>query len=246
MHQLASYISAFILSPVHWILLFVIAGFLIRHKRIRKACRIIALLIFILFSNPLLMSWLANKWQTPRGVINPSKKYSCGIVLGGFASLDADESPYFNGAADRFIQVLKLYKVGEIQHILISGGNSKTENASFGEAAWVKNELRVMGVPDSVILIEDRSNNTLDNARNSKVLLDSKHLQPPYLLITSAYHIPRASLLFSKAGVTTEPFACNYSGAFKGFSFSMLLPQLSVLNDWEGYLKEVVGYWWYK
>ncbi|CAN5560372.1 YdcF family protein [soil metagenome] len=246
MHKLASYISAFILSPIHWILLFVIAGFLIRNKRIRKACRIIALLFFIVFSSPLLMNWLSNKWQTPRGVINTSKKYSCGIVLGGFASLDADESAYFNGAADRFIQVLKLYKVGEIQHILISGGNSKAGNENFREAAWVKNELLVMGVPDSVILIEDLSNNTLDNARNSKALLDSNHLQPPYLLITSAYHMPRAALLFNKAGVTTEPFAGNYSGAKRSFSISMLLPQLSVLSDWEGYLKEMVGYWWYK
>jgi uncharacterized SAM-binding protein YcdF (DUF218 family) len=192
------------------------------------------------------MNWLANKWQTPRGVINASKKYSCGIVLGGFASLDADESAYFNGAADRFIQVLKLYKVGEIQHILISGGNSKAGSQAFREAAWVKNELVTMGVPDSVILIEDRSNNTLDNARNSKELLDSGHLQPPYLLITSAYHMPRATLLFNKAGVRTEQFACNYSGAKQGLSISMLLPRLSVLSDWEGYLKEAVGYWWYK
>jgi len=246
MHQLASTLLTFFLSPLHWILIFVIASFLLRKTQLRKACRIIALFIFLIFSSPILLNWYTKKWQGPRGVINPAKVYSCGIVLGGFASVDADDNAYFNGSADRFIQALKLYKVGEIQHILISGGNGKKDSKNFGEAAWVKNELITMGVPDSAILIEDRSSNTLENALNSKKILDAKHLNPPYLLITSAYHIPRATLLYNKAGVITEPFACNYAAGNRGFSFSLLLPQLGVLGSWESYLKETAGYLWYK
>lgn len=246
MHRLASFISSLILSPVYWILILVTASFLFRNKRIKKASRIAALCIFLIFSNPVILSWFAKKWQGPRGIINPAKVYSCGIVLGGFASMDAEEFAYFNGSADRFIQVLKLYKVGEIQHILISGGNGNQEKKGFQEAAWVKNELTVMGVPDSVIFIEDKSTNTADNAINSKKILDSIHLKPPYLLVTSAYHIPRATLLFNKAGVATEPFACNYSAGNGAVNFSSFLPRLWVLGTWETYLKEAAGYWWYK
>jgi uncharacterized SAM-binding protein YcdF (DUF218 family) len=246
MHRFASIISSFLLSPICWILAFVIAGFLFRNKRIRRACRITALCIFIVFSSPLLLHWFATKWQGERGIIDTSKVYSCGIVLGGFASVDADNYAYFNGAADRFIQVLKLYKVGVIQHILVSGGNGKDNKKSFREAVFVKDELVTLGVPDSAILIEDRSTNTAQNAINSKKILDAHHLEPPYLLITSANHIPRATLLFNKAGVVTEPFACNYTAANSAFGFSSLVPQLWVLGEWQGYLKEALGYWWYK
>ena len=66
-----------------------------------------------------------------------------------------------------------------------------------------------MGIPDSVIFVEDRSNDTFDNAVYAKQILDSLQLSPPYLLITSAHHIPRASLIFKNAGVITAPFPCN-------------------------------------
>lgn len=245
MHQLASNVLTFFLSPVHWILILMIGSFLVTDAKLKKTSRIIAVVIFFVFSNPLVMGWYAKKWQGSRGIIDHSKSYSCGIVLGGFASRDADNYAYFNGAADRFIQTLKLYKVGIIQRILISGGNGRSKN-DFREAAWVKNELITLGVPDSVIYIEDRSNNTYDNAIHAKGILDSLQVKPPYLLITSAYHIPRATLLFKKAGITTEPFACNYVTPNKTVSLSAILPQLGTLGTWEAYLKEAAGYLWYK
>jgi uncharacterized SAM-binding protein YcdF (DUF218 family) len=165
----------------------------------------------------------------------------CGIVAGGFASPDTEANGYFNATADRFIQVVKLYNAGKIKHILISGGNGKDTDASFREAAWVKGELLAFRVPDSVIIIEDQSTNTKENARNSKRLLDSLHLTPPYLLITSAYHMPRAKLLFEKSGVPVAAFPCNYGDGMGPFTFSDVIPGFGVLLAWKVYLKEVLG-----
>jgi len=178
--------------------------------------------------------------------INKNAFYSCGIVPGGFASPDALGNGYFNATADRFIQAEKLYKQGNISHILISGGNGKINDETFREGSWVKSELIAMGIPDSVIFTEDQSNNTSDNAVFAKQILDSFGLKPPYLLITSAQHIPRASLLFKNAGVITEPFPCSYIAGRSSFSFSSLIPRPSVLLTWDIYLKETVGYAWYK
>ncbi|MDQ2863455.1 MAG: YdcF family protein, partial [Bacteroidota bacterium] len=109
-----------------------------------------------------------------------------------------------------------------------------------------KDQLIVMGIPDSVIFTEDRSNNTADNAAFAKQILDSLALKPPYLLITSAQHIPRASLLFKNAGVPTKPFPCSYIAGRSSFSFSSLIPQPSVLLTWDFYLKETLAYLIYK
>lgn len=51
-----------------------------------------------------------------------------------------------------------------------------------------KDELLIMGIPASSIFVEDRSNDTFDNAVYAKRILDSLQLSPPYLLITSANH----------------------------------------------------------
>lgn len=61
-----------------------------------------------------------------------------------------------NSTADRFIQAVKLYRLGIIKHILVSGGNGKTDDNHFREGAWVKGELKTFGVPDSSIFVEDR------------------------------------------------------------------------------------------
>ena len=246
MHQLASSILTLLLSPFNWIIVLLLGGYFFRKPFLKKICKITALAIFLVFGNSFLLNWYASKWE-PRPVVIPaSNTYSCGIVPGGFASVDVDDNGYFNGAADRFIQALKLFKQGKITHILISGGNGKFDRKSFREGFWVKGELITMGVPDSVIFVEDRSNNTADNAFYAKQILDSAHLKPPFLLITSAYHMPRASLLFKNTGISTVPFPCNYMAGKERFTLFSLLPHFSVLDDWDSYLKEAAGYLWYK
>ncbi|MDQ2719729.1 MAG: YdcF family protein [Bacteroidota bacterium] len=207
---------------------------------------ILALSLFLVFGNQWLLNLYAKSWQPAPIPLNPAIAYSCGIVPGGFASPDADAKGYFNSAADRFIQAVKLYRLGEIKHILISGGNGKDNEKTFREGAWVKGELKAFGIPDSVSFIEDRSNNTQDNAINSKQILDSLNLKPPYLLITSAFHIPRAALIFKRSGINVVPFPCNYTAGRGSFSFGDLVPRPSVLLSWDIYLKEAVGYFWYK
>ena len=246
MYQFASILLSYLLSPFNLIILLVLAGYFKRKFFAGKVFNVSALCLFLLFSNSWLLNWYAGKWQPSPGIINRKIIYSCGIVPGGFASPDADGKGYFNATADRFIQAVKLFKVGEISHILISGGNGKVDKKSFREGAWTKNELITMGIPDSVIFVEDRSNNTFDNAHFAKSILDSLQLKPPYLLITSAIHVPRASLLFKNAGVAVVPFPCNYFDGRSSFDFSSIWPSPSVLFSWNFYLKEAAGYLWYR
>ena len=207
---------------------------------------IIAIAIFILFSDQWLLDAYAKRWQpAPVSFVN-KETFSCGIVAGGFASPDENANGYFNSSSDRFIQVLKLYNQGVIKNILITGGNGKINIDTFREATWAKEELKANKVPDSAIIIEDKSNNTAENAFYSKHVLDSVKLTPPYLLITSAVHMPRAAILFKKAGIQVIPFPCNYIAGRGNFTFSSLLPDPQVLFGWNVFLKETAGYLWYK
>ncbi len=246
MHQFLSACLSILLSPFNWIVLLLLLAYFLKKKKLKKYSVILAAVLFIVFGNQALLDVYARMWQPKPVVIPPTSVYSCGIVAGGFASPDAEANGYFNATADRFIQAVKLYKQGNIKHILISGGNGKENEESFREAAWVRGELISVGIPDSVIFTEDKSNNTKENALFSKQIIDSLHFAPPYLLITSAIHIPRAALIFKQTGVDVVPFPCNYTigrGSFSGWD---LVPATSTLLAWDVFLKETVGYWWYK
>ena len=246
MHSFVSAVVSIVLSPFNWIIILLIAAYFIRKKSLKRTCIIFAVGLFIIFGNHWLLNLYARSWQPKPVAAHDLPVYSCGIVPGGFASPRENSDGYFNASADRFIQAVKLYRLGKVQHLLISGGNGKPGDNNFREAAWVKTQLVDFGVPDSVIFIEDHSDNTQDNAVNSKHLLDSLHFPPPYLLITSAFHIPRASLTFKKSGLPVDLFPCNYGEGMDSFSPDDLLPRPSVLLTWDTYMKETVGYWWYR
>lgn len=242
---LSSIVSLF-LSPFNWLLVLLLLAWLVKSRKWKKVCGIAAVIVFILFGNPALLNLYARWWQPKPVAIPEGNRYSCGIVTGGFGSPDAEGRGYFNISSDRFIQTLLLYQTGKISHILISGGNGKKDDAAFREAHWAKKQFLAAGVPDSVIYTEDRSDNTADNAANSKRLLDSLRFRPPYLLVTSAFHMPRAKLIFKKNGVAIIPYPCNYLEGRGRVTFFDFIPRFSGLLDWNRYLKESFAYLLYK
>lgn len=238
--MLSAFVSLF-LSPLNWIIVLIVLAWYFRKRRLKKVFIVAAITVFVVFGNQWLLNVFARNWQPAPVAVSSLPVYDCGIVAGGFASPDAAANGYFNATADRFIQVVKLYKSGKIKNILISGGNGRDTEASFREAAFVRGELNAFGVPDSAIITEDRSSNTRENAINSKRILDSLQLKPPFLLITSAWHMPRAEGLFEKSGVPVDAFPCNYLDGRGPFSFGDIVPGVSTLISWERYLKEVLG-----
>ena len=246
MHQLASSVLSFLLSPLIWIAMLIIAGFLFRKKSVKKICWVLALIIFLVFGNGWLLNWYARQYQPTPVTLAHGTTYSCGIIPGGFASPDIEGNGNFNSTADRFIQALKLFKQGHITHILVSGGNGKKELKIFREAAWVKEQFVIMGVPDSVIFVEDQSNNTAENVIHTKRILDSGHLPPPYLLISSAHHLPRAAVLYKKSGLAVVEYPCSYIAGRGISTIADLMPGIGTLQTWDIYLKETAGYLWYR
>ena len=195
------------------------------------------------FSNSFLFNQFAQRWDIPDQSLNPpDQKYSCAIVLGGFSSSDEQGGGFFNTRADRFIQAVKLIEIKKTSHLLISGGNGNLQPRGFREATWVKTQLHDFNIPDSAVFIESNSKNTLENALFSKTLLDKSHLQAPYLLITSAFHMRRSLMIFRKAGIPVIPYPCNYLTKNPAIGLDDFFPDVEVLYNWNIYIKEVVGY----
>ncbi|MHB8206314.1 YdcF family protein [Mucilaginibacter sp.] len=242
MYFLLSKILLFLLYPAFWVfIMFVIAVFIQDRKR-KQRWLIVAVLLLYLFSIPLFLNLFARVWSVKPTLSKAPSVYSCAIILGGYTSIHQNGDGYFNGASDRFIEGVKLFNIGVAKHLLISGGNGTLMPSEYKEANWTKKQLLIFKVPDTSILVENNSRNTIENAVFSKRILEKSGLKPPYLLITSDFHMRRAFMIFKKEGLQVVPYPCDYSVGQGKDSFGDLMPDGTAWGEWNIYLKELVGY----
>jgi uncharacterized SAM-binding protein YcdF (DUF218 family) len=226
--------------PLSWIITLLIVCLLTKNHKLKQRLFIISFILLVVFSNPFLFDNFARAWDINAVPLKKSP-YNCVIVLGGFSWGAHGKTGFFNASADRFIQGLKLLETHQVTHILISGGNGNLSPGSFRESTWVKTQLIEFNVPDSCILVEPDSRNTVENAVNSKTLLENRHLQPPFLLVTSAFHMRRSLGIFKSIGLNVVPVPSNFMRGSGNFSFDEFIPDAAVLERWNIYIKEVIG-----
>ncbi|GLU34823.1 YdcF family protein [Trinickia caryophylli] len=117
--------------------------------------------------------------------------------------------------------------------VLVSGGNPQRHEAS--EADTYAPYLLRLGVARSDLLLENRSGNTYENAQYVARMLRQRHYDS-LILVTSAYHMPRAMLDFDRFGLTPQPVIANARHVRRG-----LLPRLSNLVNANIALHELIG-----
>jgi uncharacterized SAM-binding protein YcdF (DUF218 family) len=248
MFFILSKLLSFLLSPFSWLLLFILLAFFIRNVKWKKRFKWTAFYWFLFFSNPYIIHQLSLKWQASGKELRPGENYEAGIVLGGFVQFNKNENKgYFSAASDRFLQAVRLYKLGHIKKILISGGSGSPGRQDYKDADFAREQLLQFGVPDSAILTERNSRNTFESAQLSKKVLDSARIHSPVLLITSAIHMKRAESVFVNAGFSVVAYPAHFTEMNFPLGFpGAIIPSLGAINSWKDLLKEVVGLQVYK
>jgi uncharacterized SAM-binding protein YcdF (DUF218 family) len=248
MFFILSKLLIYFLYPLSWIIVLIVTACFIKNRKYQQRLIVTSVVLLLVFSNGFLLNQFARFWDIAPDISNTNSKYSCAIVLGGFVSEDNTKNGYLNWAADRFIQGIKLKETGKATHLLFTGGSSRLNPDGFTEGNWISKELQAFHFPDSTLLFEKRARNTIENIQYSKIILESKHLQPPYLLVTSAFHMRRALLICKKAGVKVVPYPCNFFAGKGSISADNFIPSAETLSNWNIYLKEIVGYvvTWFK
>lgn len=242
MFFILSKILYFLLLPLVWVLILLIWRALSKSQQIRKRIGITIVSILVVFTNPLIYNWVCLSWQPYPVTLKPGTKYEAGIMLGGLSEYDKFGRGYFSGAADRFIQTANLYHQGYIKKIIVTGGTGSLNQDELGEAPFLLKELIANGVKDTDIIIDNKSRNTYENAVYSKQILDSMKLAPPYILITSGYHMKRSESVFKKAGIPCISFPCDYKVVPKDYDANrIIIPNVKYLADWPYIIKEMIG-----
>lgn len=102
----------------------------------------------------------------------------------------------------RVARGVALYQEGRAPVLVLSGGGTSI----VPEAEIMRRLARAAGVPEAALAIEPRSRNTLENARETAQILHERGLSA-ILLVSDRVHLPRAALLFRRAGVKIAALA---------------------------------------
>jgi uncharacterized SAM-binding protein YcdF (DUF218 family) len=115
------------------------------------------------------------------------------------------------------------------------------------EAGSLRTLLRLAGVPDADILLDERSRNTRENALFTKELLAKYPTIKSLILVTSAFHERRALGCFAQVGLHPQPFPADFRTSDRNWTPAYwLLPSANALSDWSLLLHEFSGWVVYK
>ena len=134
------------------------------------------------------------------------------VVLGGALSPDvshARNTVALNEAAERLTAVAELAKRYPDARIIFSGGSAALVFEERPEAEFALRLLETLGVAPGRVIPENKSRNTVENARFSRELAQPKPGER-WLLVTSAYHMPRSVGVFRKAGFPVEAYPVDW------------------------------------
>ena len=246
MFFILSKLLAFLIQPTVWLV--ALLGWAFFTKNAMKKRRILRGTFFftVVLTNPFLMHQTFRLYEGPAvQIVSMRDTFDVGIVLGGFSNFNVtDDRLNFNEAGNRLMDAIVLYKKGFVRKVLISGGDGNLLGKQSIEAVKAKPFLVMMGVLEKDILIEGSARNTYENALFSKQLLVNQQLtNPTTLLITSAYHMPRALGCFKKVGLNVKPFPAHFIGEYPSWRARYwLTPESKSFTHWETILKEWVGY----
>lgn len=172
------------------------------------------------------------------------------VVLGGGMGSSTNDYPYAEmwTSADRVWHAARLFNAGKAPIVVPSGGNEQNSSVPL---------LCDLGVPATNILVEGEARNTEENARFVERLLcedaEKTGTKPKILLVTSAWHMRRSELLYSKfaPGLEVIPAATDYEALVRngwktGLHLSDLCPNPEMLFLNSYMVHEIVGYWGYR
>jgi uncharacterized SAM-binding protein YcdF (DUF218 family) len=135
------------------------------------------------------------------------------VVLGGSIDPELSEAhgvTVFKGSVDRIVAAATLAHRYPNARIVFSGGSANlVSDDSAKEADYAVSVFERLGIAKNRLTMERRSRNTQENAEFSKALVAPKAGER-WLLVTSAFHMPRSVGVFRKAGFAVEPYPADW------------------------------------
>jgi uncharacterized SAM-binding protein YcdF (DUF218 family) len=242
---LATNLAAVVLLPPFNLILMMSAGSLLlrRRPRLGRTLLVVGIGALYILSTPLVAGALLRLLQTEPLPANADVSGVGAIVVLGAGRYQ--DAPEYGGDTANALGLERLRYAAQLQKktglpILATGGSPA---GGVPEARFMRHILeQEFGV--SVQWSEEHSNNTRDNASMSHVILAERGIHK-ILLVTHAWHMPRAQRAFEHAGFTVVPAGTHFAPR-DGTTLLDLLPEAGALRASAYAFHELIGIVWYR
>lgn len=183
-----------------------------RRRRLGMTAIVISALLLVIacFTSAGLVALQPLEGRFARPV--PPPEVDAIVVLGGGFDPYVSAARHISELADsgdRFVEAVRLAQLYPNAKIVVTGGIGELLGSGDTDAAISERFFPDMGIAKGRLVLEGNSRNTIENAELTKPLLDGIGAKS-VLLVTSAFHMPRAIGSFRKAGVTVIPWPADY------------------------------------
>jgi len=226
-----------LVSPIFIIIFFLVIGFIFKNK----VFIIISIIIFLLSSNSIIannLKYYLEKDYLIREEIIP-KNINTVVVLSGFLKSSMINEKIITewADADRFFSGLNVFIENNLKFIVFTRGVVPWSNA-VPEGEYAKKIAVSLGINEDQILLSDISKNTEEEALSIKKILKN---DLNIVLVTSAFHMPRAKFIFEKNDFIVHPYPVDFKYNISNITLIDFIPNAGALNSTSNSLRELIG-----
>ena len=233
-----------IVSPLGLVVALVLLSFVFRRRWLAEAGLAVLLVCALPLTGDRL--WGALEADYPYRSMESVANADAVVVLSGMlGGIETDEGvvPQW-GDADRFMAGIDLLKAGKAPLIIFTRSQWPWLNLPPEGEILAKRAL-MMGVNSGQILLTGVVTNTADEADEVRSLMDLAGLET-VILVTSSFHMPRAKMLFDRAGITSVAYSTDFRSSGGHSDWMSLVPSAGGFNKTSKAVRELIGRLYYR
>jgi uncharacterized SAM-binding protein YcdF (DUF218 family) len=171
------------------------------------------------------------------------------VVLGGMLSWVSSRQGLVTewGDPDRFFAGIDLMAAGRAPTLIFTGGKFPWDLGLEAEGHVLKRHAQRMNIPAEKIWVTADVQNTEQEAREvGKLLRAPDGERKKIILVTSAFHMKRAEMLFAKVGLEIFTYPVDFKSAQTALTPMSFLPNVSALGTTDAAIREALGIVFYR
>lgn len=227
-----------IVSPLGLIIILLFFG--VFRKRMLPS--MIALILLIILSLPIVSRQLIKFLEQGYTLISPNNVDTADTVIvlsGMIRTIKQNNEIYyeFSDAVDRVFAGIELLKLNKAQKIILTRGKLPW-SLGMPEGEFLAQFVKSQGINKNQVILTEVVQNTNDEAiAVSKILPKNSKI----ILVTSAFHMPRAKTVFENQNLKVIPYAVDFRSVEKKIDVLDFLPQANAFKDSSFYFREIIG-----
>ena len=231
-------------SPLFFIISLITIGIILKSKK----TSFLGIIILIICSLPIVSGKLLAYLESDYKLNKPSTVATADaiVVLSGMVDTIKNKNGLhyeWGDAVDRIFAGIDLFKLNKAPTLILTRGKLPW-SIGVPEGEYLRDVAIKLGVPKKNILLTENVENTDQEAKAIKKLFSINN--PKVILVTSAFHMPRAKTVFEAAGINIVPFTVDFQNGASKQTFMSFIPSASSFDETSFFVREMIGRTYYK